>query len=303
MDRIRKTKPGQFHHYYQNTVNGALLFYSISDYLVCYSLACLAAHHHSVRVLSFCMMPDHLHGGIVEECRGGISGFVQELESRFSRMQNDYCGLKGSLFNSRFGCAPKKRDKDVRSTLIYLDNNPVERYLCKKAEEYRWNFTAYASGAAHWSKPLILRRVSAPLYRACKRVVIQRNAKRPLTYPMLKQMISGLNLPERKQLIDYIIRSYSFIQYDEANRFFDTYEDRIRAAHSYSAREHDINEKFVGKSDAHYAGMIHLVMEKWGLDDIHKMLLFSEDQKMEVKRFLRSCTDVPIAQVAKFLRI
>ena len=39
-----------------------------------------------------------------------------------------------------------------------------------------------------------------------------------------------------------------------------------------TAKEHDLNETFVGWSDRPYAAMTRMIMEKYKLEDIHEML-------------------------------
>ena len=66
-------------HCYQNTVDGFLLFYSISDYLVYFTIFCIYAVREGIRVLSLCQMPDHVHFGITAEASRDLSSFVRDV--------------------------------------------------------------------------------------------------------------------------------------------------------------------------------------------------------------------------------
>ena len=63
--------------------------------------------------------------------------------SRYVKEFNARTGRSGALFDPRYGSAMKKDGKKIRSAIAYLFNNAVEKHLCKKAEDYKWNFLSY----------------------------------------------------------------------------------------------------------------------------------------------------------------
>ena len=88
-------------------------------------------------------MIDHIHSLIQADSVRELSGFVSRTTSVFARVYNKERKRCGPLFEERFGSAPKADLKRLISCIIYLANNPVERRICVRAEEYRWNFIAY----------------------------------------------------------------------------------------------------------------------------------------------------------------
>lgn len=290
-------------HCYQNTVDGNLIFYSVSDYLVYFTTFCIVARKYKVKVLALCLMPDHIHMSVAAASNDELSGFVGEVTSRFVSGQNEFSGCSGQLMNHPFGSAPKKGDKAARSNIIYVANNPVERRLVKKAKDYRWGFLAYAESDHPFSEKLIQSKASRPLRRALKTVDAQYAQGRPLTYHSLKGMFASLDKKEAQQLTDYIISKYSVIDFEEAVRFFDTYEDMIVAINSNTGAEYDLNEVFVGKNDIYYTSMINKLIKEYGLADIHQVLSYSLDQKYEAFEMLCKYTQAPFVQVAKLLRM
>lgn len=303
MSKARNIRSGFVHHIYENTVDGKLLFYSISDYLVFFTLYCVTGVRYDITALSLCLMPDHFHSGMTENRKGAIAGMLRDVMSQFTREQNRRFGIKGSLFRPHYGCAMKRRDKDVRSMFIYIDNNPVERHLCEKAEQYRWNFLAYAGNKHPFSDPFIIRNESFAFRQAYYYIKRRHAGGNALTYRELQALTTRLTKQEKEQLTDHIISTYSIIRHDEANRYFDSFQDRISADHSVSAREYDLNEVFVGKSDAFYAQMIAIILKEWGVSDIHEILSFGETEKKELFLFLSKKTMAPGSQIAKLLRI
>jgi putative transposase len=68
-------------------------------------------------------------------------------------------GRSGPLFEGRFGSAPKRGLKLLRTAIAYLYNNPVEKLLCRRAQDYKWNFLAYGKLSNPYSAKLVMRNV------------------------------------------------------------------------------------------------------------------------------------------------
>ncbi|MBO4635279.1 MAG: transposase [Bacteroidales bacterium] len=289
-------------HCYQRTADHGLLFYCYSDYLVWYTLICTAARRHKVRIMSACAMPDHIHLSVVAKTRKDLSGFMRDWASGYACMFNALCHKTGPLFET-YGSAPKYGDKKARTNLIYVGNNPVERRLVTKAEDYRWNFLAYACSDFPFSKKLVLRKARWPLQKAVREVRAQFKAGRHMTYPQLKRLFKPLTQEERQQLTDFIISTYKTIDYPAVIRYFDSYNEMLLAMHANTGSEYDLNETFIGKSDAHYSKMIAVVMENLRPKDIHDILALSPEKKYEVFQLIRKHSDAMGEQIAHFLHL
>ena len=294
---------GILNHVYQRTVDGFLIFYSISDYLVYFTMLCTIAPKHKVRIIMASPMPDHIHLSVIAQKATDFSGFMCELTSTFARDRNDVCHHEGEFFEGPFGSVPKYGDKKARSNILYVGNNGPERRLASKAEQYRWNFLAYATCDHPFSEPLVMRKCSWWIKKAIQEVKACQARGNYLSYGQLQRLFSNLQRKEKEQLTDYIISTYNVLEYKTAIRFFDSYEDLLIALHSNTGSEHDINEAFVGKSDACYAKMISIVMNHLNLNDIHDMLKLSMDEKFELFQLLSMKTDALPEQIAAFLHI
>ncbi|MBR4774721.1 MAG: hypothetical protein IK008_01315 [Bacteroidales bacterium] len=301
----RKVYQDAVTHCYQRTVNGMLIFYTVSDYLLYLTIYCITAVKYRIRILKLVQMPDHIHETVIELQAGHLSGFHRECHSRFAREYNKLCNRDGPLFEHHYGSATKFDDKRVRTNLLYLDNNPVERHLSKKAEEYRWNYLAYGNSPHPFSEKIVLRRASMSLRHALKEVKAIHAASRPLPYSTLQRFFRSLpDDREREQLIDYIVATYSVIDHQAAIRFFGSYEEELIAAHAASGSEYDVGEVFVGQSDDCYLKMIGILRrESRYKDDIHEIFALSPEEKRELYNLLRSATSYPYRQIAKFLHL
>ena len=277
------------------------MFYSVTDHLVYFTSYCVHAVKNGIRVLALCQMPDHIHDSLIIRDVGQLAAFKREHNAFFANAQNEVFGVKGNLFEHPFGSAVKAGAKKARTNLIYVGNNPVERRLVQNAEEYRWNYVAYADSKNPFSDKLVLRYSSWSMRNAVKEVRNQRKNCLPMTYRMLFRLFKTLNNNEKQQLIDYIVSIYNVIDYNLALEFFDgSYEHFITALHSTTGSEYDLNEVFVGRSDACYNHFSSIILKEYGLTDIH--MLFKED-KERMYLLLKSKTGAPGKQIRKYLRM
>jgi REP element-mobilizing transposase RayT len=300
----RTVYKGLLTHCFQRTADHGVVFYKVSDYLLYFTIYCMLARKYKLRVLKLVLMTDHVHQAIIEDRWGELSRFIRQCNATFAREYNAAVGRKGALWETPFGSATKRGDKATRSCLIYLDNNPVERKLVMQADDYRWNFMAYAKSDHPFSEKIRLREASMPLRRALKQVRLLHSQGRYLPYRLLQKLFTSLpNDIEREQLVDFIVSTYSVIRYAEAIRYFGSYEDEVLAAHASTGSEHDIQEGFIGKSDTCYAQMTHLLLREGRLEDIHEIWTLSRREKQELFQFLRARTYVMNAQIAAFLHL
>lgn len=299
----RKFLPGTLIHCYQNTVNGFLLFYNHSDHLVHFTIFCTCAKRYGIRVLAICQMADHIHSGVQAPSREALSLFNQEVSSKYAFSDSSVCKRKGHLFNRPFGSALKQGSKKVRTNLIYIGNNPVERQLCSKAIDYRWNFLAYADNDHPFSRKLVVRKASWAMRKAIKEVNAQHRRNQPLSYTLLQRLFGSLDREEGLQLIDYIVTTYSVIDYEYASHFFGGYGNMIGAMEYNTGSEYDIKEDNFGKSDACYGHIARWLYDNLNISDIHEVFSLPESLRTGLLMEMHSELGTEIRQLAKYLRL
>ena len=299
----RKVLSGILNHCYQRTVNGNLLFYTIFYCLVFFTLFCTIIKKYEIRAVALTLMPDHIHDSLIVWRKKDLSSFIQELTCRFAFMNNKECNRKTPLFKHPFGSVPKRGDKAARTNIIYLGNNPVERRLCEKAEQYQWNFLGYAISPCPFSERLVLRNASWALRRAIKEVNGKHADNNYLSYSFLRRIYKNLEDKERLQLTDYIVSLYNVIDYSYGISLFGSYDNMIHAMHYSTGSEYDINEIFTGKNDIHYARVGAYLKQKLNLKDIHKLFFLSEEKRVDLFMDTLKEVAIPPEQLAKYLRI
>ena len=302
--RNRSFSSGSLNHCYERTAGHGVLFYTVRDHLVFFTVFCTMARRHKLQVLKLVQMPDHLHHATIARTLGQLCGFHRDYTSVFAKEYNRTFGLSGSVFETPFSSAVKKFDKDVRTNLIYLDNNAVERKLVKMAEDYQWCYLAYATSDHPFSDKLVLSRASMPLRRALERVRLLRSQDRYLGYRLLEAMFDSLpDDRERAQLTDAIVRIYSIIDHAAATRYFGGYEKELLTAHSVRGAEYDISEGFVGKSDAFYARFTKILLQRKLVQEIHEVLTMPAEEKQRLLSILLRETSAPEKQICAYLHL
>lgn len=292
------------YHIYQNTVNGHLIFYSARDYIILFTYISLAALRAGVTIIGLCLMPDHIHILVRAESAGAISRFVNIYTSGFVKEYNGWYGRKGPLFNAHFGRAPKIGGKKIRTALAYLYNNPVEKNLSRKAEDYQWNFLAYTVSDYPFSQKTPQRRCRGKMRDALALIKAMRSGGKPLRYALLEECTAGLTEESIRELTDRIICCYNCIDYNGATRYYDNdYGKMILAFSSNTGSEYDITEIFTPGSDAVYYKMAAFIIKVWGRNGIKKIFSMDEVDKIELGVFLAKRTGANKRQLEKFLRI
>ena len=294
---------GAIQHICQKTVNGFLIFYSVRDCVVFFTFIATAARRYNIRILGICLMVDHIHVLVEVGSKEEMDQFVSLYTSWFANTYNKWYGLRGPLFKAKYGVASKVDDKKQRSAIAYLYNNPVERLICKRAEQYPWNFLAYADSRYPFSSPVRLDKARAPMRRAVEEVKSSQKEERPLNYAQLKRMTVPLTPSERKQLYDVIIGVYNCVDYPDLFYRFGNYSDLLTAINTTTGSEYAISEEFVGRSDRIYSQMTEFLLESRRIQSTDDLLRMPEKERRELLDPLGIRTGASRRQLEKYLRL
>ena len=148
-----------------------------------------------------------------------------------------------------------------------------------------------------------LRNSSASLQRSLKEV--DGSVKRGvfLSYAQLRRMFMTLDIREKSQLVDYIIKKYSVIRYDIlVTKCYDGYSNMLTAINSNTGSEHDIMEHSYCKTDTPYREMM-VILKREGITDIRSVITWSDEDKKHIASLLKSRTSATHRQIRKFLHL
>lgn len=301
--RNKKFIAGAVNHIYQRTIGGVNIFYSLEDRLVYFTIFSIVMSKYQAMVLGLCLMYDHIHILLsVEDC-STLGQCIGECSARFAKEYNNEYSRSGPLFCKRFGSAAKTGNKKVRTAIAYLYNNPVEKKLCRKAEQYRWNFLAYIPCGNPFSSKIRYRESSFALVKAKKEVSSCHSDGLHLNYALLKRLMNPLLSEEREYLTDYIVSMYFPVDRYGLTRYYGNYGQMLTAVNSNTGSEYEIAEPFYKTPDTVYSDIVRYITDKCRIVPAGKVISLPLQRKHELFRELRQNTEAADYQIIKFLHL
>ena len=241
-------KAGVPAHCYQKGINGNVLFYSQIDRLVYFTIYAVEAKKRGIRTLALCLMTDHTHSLLIADSSTQLSLFNRNVEAKYAFAFNKLSRKRGVVFMP-YGHAFKAREKDIRTCIIYIANNPVEKRKFAYAEQDRWTFLAYADNRAPFSEPFIARKASTPMKKAIA-MVQGAYSQSVRTKPIIR-----IRKAVSPRITSAPTRIAAKLPSPAAIRYFGTMNKMLTAIHSTTGSEHDLSEERDTSSETVYLQM------------------------------------------------
>ena len=292
-------------HVYQRSNDWGVIFYTLQDYLVYFTLFSVFARRCAITVLALAIMFNHLHYLVSAEKRKEIERFVSIVTARFARLYNEDIGLTGHVFHKEFGSAVKYGDKNIRTIAGYIYNNHTNKKLCNKAEDIRWNFLAYSHCTHPFSEPIIKTQTRKELKKALAIVDYYRRKNDYLKYSSLRRIYSGLNKKEKEQITDYIISSYNCIDYSKLEGLYRSYDEMVYSFNANTFSEFDIEENKEEREgdDRVYIELARQILSYGKYHSVKEVLKLSYDDKIRLAVDLQAKTGVSLKSIGSYLHI
>src|SRR5438270_1239281 len=142
MPRRPRNAPGGLVYHALNRANGrGSLFHKEQDYAAFERILEEAAQRHpGVRVLGWCLMPNHWHLVLWPKKDGELSSFVRWLTVTHAQRYHahHHSTGRGHVYQGRFKSFPVQADEHLLVLLRYVEANPVKAKLVAKAQAWRW---------------------------------------------------------------------------------------------------------------------------------------------------------------------
>ena len=136
---------GTPHHITQRGNNRQIVFRSDHDRNFYLKTLKAKSGQHSLRVLGYCLMTNHVHLVAIPEHPSSMALALGQTHMIYAQRFNFSGRRSGHLWQNRFYSCPLGPTHLVDS-LVYSDMNPVRARLAGRAEDYDWS-----SAAAHIS--------------------------------------------------------------------------------------------------------------------------------------------------------
>ena len=141
----RIVAPGYPHHVTQRGVRSLPIFRKDEDRRMYLEFMARETRRLGVKILAWCLMTNHVHLIAVPEDGKGLARAIGEAHKRYSRVRNFEEGVRGYLFQGRFGSCVLDERHLVAATR-YVERNPVRAGIVREAWAYPWSSAGYHAG-------------------------------------------------------------------------------------------------------------------------------------------------------------
>ncbi|MGB7158740.1 MAG: transposase [Tepidisphaeraceae bacterium] len=137
---IRIVQDGGVYHVLNRRVGRLPLFETDDDYAAFERVIDEACGAVPMRVLAYCLMPNHWHQVLWPRRGADLSRFMQRLTVTHMRRWHAHRGTTGSgpLYQGRFKSFPVQDDRHLLTVGRYVERNALRARLVHRAERWRW---------------------------------------------------------------------------------------------------------------------------------------------------------------------
>jgi len=149
MPRIRRSAPdGLAHHIINRGNDRKTVFHKIGDYLAFLRFMRAAQVCVPMRILAFCLMPNHFHFVFWPESVASLSAYMRLLMNAHVRNYQQHYGTcgHGHIWQGRFKNFPIQHDVHLLRVLRYVEANAGRANLVRRAEDWSWGSLAEPRG-------------------------------------------------------------------------------------------------------------------------------------------------------------
>ena len=140
MARFRRTSAGGYCYHAINRGNRkARVFHDLGDYLRFVTLIERACERIPMRLLAWCLMPNHFHFVLWPSKDAEMSRWMHWLLSSHVRWYHQRYGTSGRIWQGRFKAFPIQSDDHLLAVERYVERNPLRAGLVARAENWPWS--------------------------------------------------------------------------------------------------------------------------------------------------------------------
>ena len=190
MARPKRDPPGGLIYHVLNRANRrATLFHAPQDYLAFMTVVAETQLLCPMRILDFCIMPNHWHLTLWPERDGQLAAFMHQMTTTHAARWNLFHGQAGTghVYQGRYKFFPVQGDEHFLRVSRYVVRNALRANLVQRAEQWPWCSLYLRAEGGGWSSLL-----SDP----------------PINYP--SHWLEAVNRPQTKAELEAIRRSVQY---------------------------------------------------------------------------------------------
>ena len=141
MPRQARVAPGDLvYHVLNRAVARLPLLQKPEDYDAFERVLGEARLRHPMRILAYCLMPNHWHLVLYPRADGQLTAFVRWLTHTHTMRWHAHYHTTGTghLYQGRFKSFPVQTDEHFLTVCRYVERNALRANLVERAEDWRW---------------------------------------------------------------------------------------------------------------------------------------------------------------------
>ncbi len=142
MPRIARTDVGGEVYHVLNRANArAQIFENDEDYRLFENILEEAVTKFGMRLLAYCIMPNHWHLVLYPKKDGDLAKFMSWLSNTHTRRWHTSKGTigQGHLYQGRYKSFICQKDNYFLALVRYVEQNAQKANLCKLAQDWKWS--------------------------------------------------------------------------------------------------------------------------------------------------------------------
>jgi putative transposase len=138
--RLRCASGGFVYHVLNRAVARARIFEKTGDYQAFEKVLRQADAFMPMRLLAYCVMPNHWHLVLWPRRDGDLSEYLRWLTVTHTQRWHAHHHTSGTgpLYQGRFKSFPIQADEHLLTVCRYVERNPLRAGLVRRAETWRW---------------------------------------------------------------------------------------------------------------------------------------------------------------------
>lgn len=138
---LRNAPPCAVHHVVNRGNRRAVIFHNAGDYQAFVDVLREACAKFDMRLIAFCVMPNHWHLVLWPGEDVSLSAFMQWLTSTHVRRYHAYHDLVGTghLYQARYRNRICESERRLLATIRYVEANPRAANLVQRARDWKWS--------------------------------------------------------------------------------------------------------------------------------------------------------------------
>ena len=124
------------------------VFHTDGDYRSFAELMAEASERYPVKVLAWCIMPNHFHLLVSPERADDLSRWMQWFMTSHVRRYHRFYNSSGHVWQGRYKSFIVQEDTHLLTVMRYIEGNPVRAQIAPSAKDWNWSSHRGRTGAS-----------------------------------------------------------------------------------------------------------------------------------------------------------